>query len=215
MNELGTEKEVGKKIAVAARMFEEVFHGIIQPINIWVPYLEARDVTPAQRDIAFVVLLVCMRDVVEARTKRLNKIRDAARATNRSSIFYSIPAFEQVCEMPLAVFNQLTEREQVLMYLVRDRIVHGYLDGPTNETRKIKVVRNGKVKSEPFLKADIERIVGEGDEVGSKQISPLRERVSPSIFSYANRARTLNENLRKAGGLKKLIESGAVFFPDT
>lgn len=201
---------------VVVRKLEEVILGLRQPLTVWFQYLVVHPDHQDDdfKDVAFVILMGCMRDMIDAHTKRFAAIRAEARNTDSSLIYGSVSAMEQACLMPLSVFSSMSDDEQCLVFMVRDRVVHGYLSGTTQEARHVKIVKNRRVEAKRLTKKQILEISGESRMVLRERIRPIRLRSMPQVTSYANRVFQLDEIRHSFGGLAKAFESGLMFLPE-
>ncbi|MEH6645516.1 hypothetical protein [Sulfitobacter sp.] len=201
---------------MVCRGLEEVLNGILNPVNTWMWMLELPDHPQWEpfKDRAFPVLLVCLRDMIEAKTSKLNRLKMLAEKVGRSNLYYGISAFEEICEMPIAVFERLEEREQILMFLARDRLVHGYLGGFVADDRTIKVVSNKSVIKRRFSKAELRDVIGNVETISNHHIADVRQRVMDELFAYASKVRGLDGMFQPYGGVEAVFASGAYLFRD-
>jgi len=198
------------------RRLEGVLHGVLQPLQYWMPILKQPDTGAwvSLKDRAFPILIICLRDVIEARGKYFTDIKVLAKKLDVANIYYSIRAFEQVCEMPLSIYSALDEKEQVLMHLTRNRLTHGYLDGATKYPKRIKIVAGGICEVKSYSKIDISKIVPASNSISGVEISTIRRKVFHKLLAYEVEASKLNGMFTEYGGVEKAFSSGVFFFPD-
>lgn len=112
------EKQISKEI-------DELFRGIIEPLKIWMPILNGSSSKRDEytKDIAFVILLSCLKDTIEVHTKRFDDLKRRVLKSGRLSMVVSFEVFEDLALMPSLVYEDVTDNEQILVSLVRDRLV--------------------------------------------------------------------------------------------
>ena len=202
------EKQISKEI-------DELFRGIIVPLKIWMPVLNGSSSKSDEyiKDIAFVILQSCLKDTIEVHTKRFDDLKRRVNKSGRVSMVVSFEVFEDLALMPSLVFEDMTDNEQILLSLVRDRLVHGYLGGRVSpQDRVIRFVRGKRIEKSPVSPAKIKTVIGFSDKVTSEEIRPIRLRTFPKISAYANKAIKFNSLYDQFGDLDKFFESGSFLY---
>lgn len=202
------EKQISKEI-------DELFRGVIEPLKVWMPILNGPSSMKDEytKDLAYVILLSCLKDTIEVHTKRFTDLRRRVDKSGRASLVVSFDVFESLSLMPSTIFEDMSDNEQILLSLVRDRIVHGYLGGRVSaKDRVFRLVRGNKIERLPVSPAKLRTVIGFFDKVTSHEIRPIRNRTMPKIFKYAEAAIKFNSIYEHFETLEKFFESGAILF---
>lgn len=129
----------------------EVVYGAVEPLRIWSPMLFPADGKLVVQDIqrAFPIFFCCIRDLANAQ-KFLDDKADAAAKADFGLLHYNIIEISTRCSFALNFIGSYSADEQIYLSLIRDRIVHGFLKGTSNEIRSVLIARSGDLRQEKF-----------------------------------------------------------------
>jgi glutamine synthetase adenylyltransferase len=210
-------KPLTEKEAKIASAFEELLRGVATPLKVWMPILDSppSELSNYAKDIAFVILIQCLKETLEQHTGRFAKLRKSAEQSGRVSIVGSFEAFANISKLPARVFTELSLNDQILLSLCRDHFVHGYLGGKVdNETRGISIVESGVVKKIQVTRDMRLTVIGSTDKVTSDNLRPLRERIMPHLSDYAREAQQFDAILDRFGSMSNFFEEGVLLIDD-
>ncbi len=183
-----------KKLIV--RALAEVIYGTTMPITTWGPLVFSNpksDLAMHARVATFPILFGCIRDMVEAGPKRVLPIAKEARKAGFNTLGMNADIFSERCNLALPILEMFNEEEQILLALLRDRLVHGYLSGTSNQHRTVKVTRDHKVVKAQFDRDTLDQIVksyfSNNDLV---EINPMINRISTTFADYVSKIEEYN-----------------------
>lgn len=197
-------------------LLDELIIGISEPSKMWGYTLALSDghLTPI-KDVSFCMLTNCMMETGEAKVERFKRLRQLATQTNRSNLMNSLKAFEELCDNSIDILSKLTEAEFVSVQLIRNRVSHGFLEGRRRSHRRIYTLYEGTIKKENVAKSHIERLTAPVRPLMSHCIQPARIRLQDDLSQHVLKIAALKRDLDDLGGIRKLLESNHMFFPDS
>ncbi|MFT5064644.1 MAG: hypothetical protein ACJAXK_000385 [Yoonia sp.] len=167
----------------------EVAHGITNPLNIWGPIIidPAPNVPETTTVIGFPIFIECVKDVARAPNDIFPKIKE--QVENSTSLIFQSNLREifNQCSFAADLIDTFTANEQIYLSCIRNRFVHGYLDGTTRENRKVWVFEKFKATQKPFTNTeltDIVKTVKKGTD--GETIARLREKTAKALMTYSN-----------------------------
>ena len=101
--------------------------------------------------------------------------------------------FSERCKLALPILEMFDEEEQIILALLRDRLVHGYLSGASNQQRTVKVTRDHKVVDVKFDRDTLDQIVKKHlPDNHLKKLNPMINKVSTTFADYVSKIKEYN-----------------------
>ncbi|GHE89675.1 hypothetical protein GCM10016455_07470 [Aliiroseovarius zhejiangensis] len=143
---------------------QQIILGAVFPVESWRWVLDQHlnDRASGSQLLGFPILFGCVKDTAKGLASTNGTIRRLvadAKLTNRGNLFHSTCEVASIGVLSAELICRASTDEQVFLEIVRNRLVHGYLDGASRSHRNFTIVENPGFKVISVSKSEREELV--------------------------------------------------------